>query len=107
MNPSVTIPIETDLTVVLDTSRLLVKGGFRGIWSSRFDREAYGAPVRMMYAAQRAVKLLLENRMMNILHTLRVRVESADGRVDCSSFEAQLAVRIVLAMEDRNRQESS
>jgi hypothetical protein len=85
MNPSVTIPIETDLTVVLDTSRLLVEGGFRGIWISRFEREVYGAPVRMMYAAQRAVKLLLENRMTNILHTLRVRVVSADGGVDGSS----------------------
>ena len=63
INPSVTIPIETDLTVVFDTSRVVIEGGFRGIWSSRFEREVYGAPVRMMYAAHRAVKLLLENRM--------------------------------------------
>lgn len=79
MNPSVTIPIEIDLIVVLDTSRVVIAGGCRGIWSSRFEIEVYGAPVRTMYAAQRAVKLLLENRMTNMVHTIRVgRADAGD-----------------------------
>jgi hypothetical protein len=45
--------------------------------------------------------------MTNMLHTSCVRVGSADSGVDCSWSELQLVVRIVLAMEDRNRQESS
>jgi hypothetical protein len=84
MNPRVTIPIAMYLIVVLDTSGVLVGRVFRGIWSSRFEIEVFGAPVRMMYATQRAVKLLLENRITNMLHN--IRVGRADAGVD-SSFE--------------------